>query len=72
MKKRPEMKSKTAEAKVLDRSILEYLLQIPQGKVSTYKLLAESFQLHPRKIASVMKYNLFPQIYPCYKVVAHS
>jgi alkylated DNA nucleotide flippase Atl1 len=26
--------------------------------------------VHPRKVAQVMRYNKFPDIYPCYKVIA--
>jgi O6-methylguanine-DNA--protein-cysteine methyltransferase len=26
--------------------------------------------VHPRKVAQVMRYNKFPNIYPCYKVIA--
>jgi O6-methylguanine-DNA--protein-cysteine methyltransferase len=56
----PKKKEKTDEEKAFDRSILEYLLKIPNGKVSTYKILADRFEVHPRKIASVMKYNTYP------------
>jgi O6-methylguanine-DNA--protein-cysteine methyltransferase len=28
--------------------------------------------VHPRKIASVMRYNKEPLVYPCYKVLADS
>lgn len=56
----------------IDKQILELLLKIPKGKVTTYKILAEKFWVHPRRIASVMKYNKNPRVYPCYKVIAHS
>jgi len=52
--------------------ILSFLQTIPKGKVSTYKLIADKFGVHPRAIASVMRYNKDPDIYPCYKVIAHS
>jgi len=54
------------------QQILSYLQTIPKGKVSTYKLIAERFQVHPRAVAQVMRYNKNPDIYPCYKVIAHS
>ena len=38
----------------------------------TYKTLADRFGVHPRKIAMTMKYNKYPEIYPCYKVISHS
>lgn len=52
--------------------ILTFLQTIPKGKVSTYKLIADKFGCHPRAIASIMRYNKKPDIYPCYKVIAHS
>lgn len=51
--------------------ILAYLQTIPQGKVTTYKHIAEKFAVHPRKVAMIMKYNEDPDLYPCYKVVAY-
>lgn len=54
----------------LSQKVLEYLLTIPTGKVTTYKILAHIFEVHPRTIASIMKYNKEPSIYPCYKVIA--
>ncbi len=54
----------------LNMAILESLLDIPKGKVTTYKNLAKKFDVHPRKIAQTMKYNKEPEVYPCYKVIA--
>lgn len=56
----------------IDKKILEKLLEIPKEKVTTYKILANIFNVHPRKIASVMKYNKNPDIYPCYKVISEN
>jgi alkylated DNA nucleotide flippase Atl1 len=56
----------------LDKKILEYLLEIPKWKVSTYKRIADKFSVHPRKVAAVMRYNKNPDIYPCYKVISES
>jgi O6-methylguanine-DNA--protein-cysteine methyltransferase len=58
--------------KNIDQKILEYLLEIPKGKVSTYKRIGERFWVHPRKVAAVMRYNKNPEIYPCYKVISES
>jgi len=55
---------------ILDKQILEALLEIPKWKVTTYKILADKFCVHPRKIASVMRFNKQPDIYPCYKVIS--
>ena len=65
-------KKKSIKNTELDKKILKYLLDIPKGKVTSYKNLAIIFAVHPRKIASVMRYNKEPLIYPCYKVLADS
>lgn len=54
-----------------EREILQALLDIPKGKVMTYKTLADKCGVHPRKIASVMKYSNQPG-YPYYKIISHS
>ena len=56
----------------VSQNILEFLQTIPRGKVVTYKSLADRFDVHPRKIAMVMKHNKKPDIYPCYKVIKTS
>jgi len=53
----------------IDQQILQYLQTIPEWKVVSYKFLWEKFWVHPRKIASVMRYNKDPITYPCYKVL---
>lgn len=74
IKKSLEVESKTQKkslkTKDLSKKVLEYLLEIPKWKISTYKILASKFKVHPRTIASIMKYNKEPSIYPCYKVIA--
>lgn len=54
------------------QEVLKYLQTIPKGKVTTYKNIAEKFWLHPRAIASIMKYNKDPIKFPCYKVISSS
>lgn len=56
----------------LKQDILAYLQTIPKGKVTTYKNIAQKFGIHPRAVASVMRYNRDPITYPCYKVIASS
>lgn len=51
--------------------ILSFLQTIPKAKVSTYKLIADKFWVHPRAVASIMRHNKDPIKYPCYKVVAN-
>lgn len=65
-------KKKTQKDIQFDEKILEFILTIPKGKVSSYKYLADRFWVHPRKIASVMKYNKSTFKYPCYKILADS
>ena len=65
-------KKKSKKELELDNKILEKLLEIPEWKVTTYKVLADIFDVHPRRIASVMKQNKNPDIYPCYKVISHN
>ncbi|MCP4523722.1 MAG: hypothetical protein GY828_05925, partial [Candidatus Gracilibacteria bacterium] len=66
------IKKKSVKDKEKDLTILKYLCEIPKGKVMSYKALAMKFGVHPRKIASVMRYNTKPLLYPCYKVLAES
>ncbi len=54
---------------ILKLKILIFLKRIPKGKVVSYKTLGNIFSLHPRKIAFFMKYNKYPEIFPCYKVI---
>ena len=57
---------------LISQKILEALQDIPKWNVMTYKTLADMFWVHPRKVAMTMKYNKYPDIYPCYKVISHS
>lgn len=52
--------------------ILYFLQKIPPKKVATYNFIAKKFGVHPRAVASVLKYNKNPEKYPCYKVIAAS
>ena len=52
----------------MKQAILDYLLTIPKWKVTTYKNIWIIFSCHPRKVSQTK----FPEIYPCYKVIASS
>ena len=65
-------KKKSKKDRELDQKILEGLLEIPKWKVSTYKNFSDKFWVHSRRIASVMKMNNHPDIYPCFKIISHS
>lgn len=69
-KTKPKKKSKK-DLEIINK-VLESLLKIPKWKITTYKILADKFWVHSRKIASIMRYNKFPEIFPCYKVISHS
>ena len=56
----------------MKQRVLEYLCTIPKGKVTTYKNIWQKFDIHHRVVASIMRYNQFPEKYPCYKVIASS
>lgn len=45
------------------------LKQIPKGKVTTYKILAEKLGLHQRAAAGMLRTNDATKA-PCYKVIA--
>jgi O-6-methylguanine DNA methyltransferase len=54
----------------LKLEVLKTLAALPSGYVTTYSALGKKFRLHQRAIASIMRYNKLPDIYPCYRVVA--
>ncbi|MBD3238184.1 MAG: cysteine methyltransferase [Candidatus Moranbacteria bacterium] len=45
------------------------LNQIPKGKVSTYKAIAQVFKINPRFVGYLLKNNQYPDKYACYKIV---
>ncbi len=53
----------------LRMKILELLLRIPKGKVTTYQELAKAAGSGPRAVGQVMKRNRQPDFYPCFKVI---
>lgn len=52
------------------QKIMELLLQIPKGRVTTYQELARAAGTGPRAVGSVMRSNRQPDFYPCYKVIS--
>ncbi len=54
----------------MKQEALNYLLTIPEWKVTTYKNIWVIFWVHPRSIAQILKHNKSPEIYPCYKVIS--
>jgi len=55
----------------LSTKVYKKLLQIPEGKVTTYGDLAKAVGLKrgQRVIGTIMKKNPFPVIVPCHRVV---
>jgi deoxyribonuclease V len=58
----------------LRQEVLELLLQIPKGKVTTYHALAVALgdELAARAVGQILAQNDQPERYPCYKVVHSS
>ena len=56
---------------MIEKKIYRKLLQVPSGKITTYKELARSVGLDngQRVIGQIMKKNPFPVIIPCHRVV---
>ena len=55
----------------LEHKVYEKLLQVPQGKVTTYSELAKAVGLKngQRAIGRIMSKNPFPVIVPCHRVI---
>jgi len=54
---------------ILRDKIFGYLLEIPKGKVATYKKIWDLFEVHQRKIWKIIKGNVDTEKYSCYKVL---
>ena len=56
---------------ILSTKVYKKLLQVPEGKVTTYSDLAKAVGLKngQRIIGTIMKKNPFPVIIPCHRVV---
>jgi methylated-DNA-[protein]-cysteine S-methyltransferase len=52
----------------VDRRLL-YLLGVPRGYVTTYKLYAEVLGTSPRHVGRLMASNPLPVVLPCHRVV---
>lgn len=53
---------------ILRDKVFDYLLGLPQDKITTYEQLGDIFGVHPRKIGKVIKGNEHTEQFPCYKV----
>jgi len=56
---------------ILSTRVYTKLLQVPEGKVTTYGDLAKAVGLEngQRAIGTIMKKNPYPSIVPCHRVV---
>jgi methylated-DNA-[protein]-cysteine S-methyltransferase len=50
-------------------TILGLTKKIPNGKVASYKEIAQRLNLHPRVVAKALACNKHPIIIPCHRVV---
>ncbi len=53
---------------LLRKKIFDYLRNLKQGEITTYKFLAEKFNSHPRAIAKILSSNRDKSV-PCYRVI---
>lgn len=53
---------------LLRKKIFNYLKTLKKSETTTYKILAEKFNSHPRAIARILASNTDPSV-PCYKVI---
>jgi len=51
------------------KRVFSILLNIPRGRVTSYRALAEALRSHPRAIARALARNPFPLLIPCHRVV---
>jgi alkylated DNA nucleotide flippase Atl1 len=59
----PKIEESTTE------KLIHALKLIPKGQITTYKILGEKFNIHPRHVGRILHGNDYPDTYPCYKVV---
>ncbi|KAK6539952.1 hypothetical protein TWF694_008786 [Orbilia ellipsospora] len=52
------------------KNIYDLLLQIPPGKVSTYKYMSEALASSPRAVGTALRRNPFAPDVPCHRVIA--
>jgi deoxyribonuclease V len=66
-----EVEIERLEIPDIKQETLELLLQIPKGKVTTYRALAVALgdEVAARAVGQIMAQNEQPDKYPCYKVV---
>lgn len=53
----------------ISQRIFDFLAKIPKDRVSTYKILANTFHIHPRAVARILASNTDQERYPCYKII---
>lgn len=52
------------------KKVLEKVLEIPYGKITTYGEIAEKLESHPRAVGQALKRNPIAVLIPCHRVVA--
>lgn len=56
---------------LIEKRVLELARKIPKGRVSSYKIIADKLNIHPRTAARALACNTKPVIIPCHRVVHH-
>ncbi|MCD6445394.1 MGMT family protein [Candidatus Bathyarchaeota archaeon] len=59
----------TEQLSVYSRKVIEAVLQVPIGYVTSYVFVAKCVGGSPRAVGRVMASNLFPLLVPCHRVV---
>lgn len=49
--------------------VFQRLKEIPRGKVSTYKAIAQAVGINARQVGRLLHSNTNPEVYPCHRVV---
>ena len=63
-------KSNLQKPTPFQQKVYEACKQIPSGRFTTYKLLAQHIQSHPRAVGQALKRNPFAPVVPCHRVIA--
>jgi methylated-DNA-[protein]-cysteine S-methyltransferase len=51
--------------------VYDFVAQIPEGQVTTYKALSDALKSHPRAVGQALRVNPFaPLPVPCHRVIA--
>ncbi|KAK3289511.1 hypothetical protein CYMTET_3066 [Cymbomonas tetramitiformis] len=70
--KRPLGRDNTPVTTAFERSVYSVCSHIPEGKVSTYGLVAKALGSSARAVGQALKRNPYAPIVPCHRVITSS